>query len=107
VFGVVLADLIDGVPEGGRHLGQVCVGPLQLSLPPLLELLLVSVPLCCLWRLVSLGLDLVQLALLGVEGETEVKQLEAAVDAAPHHVARLEVGVYKVAGVEAIQGAKV
>jgi hypothetical protein len=49
----------------------------------------------------------VQLALLGVEGETEVKQLEAAVDAAPHHVARLEVGVYKVAGVEAIQGAKV
>ncbi len=38
-------------------------------------------------------LYLMQVLLVGVEGETEVEELEAAVVGAPHQVGRLQVGV--------------
>ena len=54
-------------------------------------------------HLVSLGLYLVQLLLVLVEGESEVQQLEAAVGGAPHHVRGLQVAVGETVGVEGIK----
>ena len=68
------------------------------------HIFLVRIPLCRLGRLIPFGLNLVQIAVLLVECEAEVEHLEAAVNAAPHHVARLQVGVDEAAGVKSTNG---
>ena len=68
------------------------------------HIFLVRIPLCRLGRLIPFGLNLVQIAVLLVECEAEVEHLEAAVNAAPHHVARLQVGVDEAGGVKSTNG---
>ena len=68
------------------------------------HIFLVRIPLCRLGRLIPFGLYLVQIAVLLVECQTEIEHLEAAVNAAPHHVARLQVGVDKAGGVKSTNG---